>query len=144
MVNKSVNKLSQHNILSLYKFLFFYTKEYSNWYGLLNWDDISISKFCKENRIVHKGRRNQYYNDNFFWFKTFTPKDNNVNDTAYHFLRHVRNAIAHANIRKESRKKKSYFVMDDFDKNGKQTMHGEIEENLFFHFIELIVNTKNK
>lgn len=34
--------------------------------------------------------------------------------------------------------------MDDFDENGKQTMHGEIEENLFFLFINVIINTKKQ
>lgn len=141
MANESINKLSQDNILSLYRYLFNYTKVYASNYGRFEWDNVSISAFCQKNNITHKGRRNQIYNHSFFWFDTYKPKGKDVNDVAHHFLRHIRNAIAHANIRKESRKKQSYIIIDDYDKNGKQAMHGEIKESLFFQFLGIVINT---
>ena len=140
MANESINKLSQNNIQVLYRYLFFYTKEYMNYYGRFDWNDIIIADFCKKHGIINKGRRNQVYNSGFFWFNTFTPKGENVNDVAFHFLRH-RNAIAHANIRKERRKKNSYIIVDDYDNHGSQTMHGEIKEDLFFQFLEIVIST---
>lgn len=141
MANESINKLSKDNIQVLYRYLFFYTKEYENCYGRFDWNDATVTNFCQKHCIISKGRRNQIYNSGFFWFNTFTPKGKNVNDVALHFLRHIRNAVTHANIRKERRKKNSYIIVDDYDKYGRQTMHGEIKENLFFQFLEIVINT---
>lgn len=137
----SINKLSQKNVLSLYQYLYEYTKEYAGNYGKFHWEDNSITDFCKKNNIVKKGTCDKNYNSSFFWFETFTPKGENTNDKAYHFLRHIRNSIAHANIRKERKKRDSYFIIDDYNKNGKQTMHGRIKEDLFFAFVNIIINT---
>lgn len=140
MAKKSINKLSQSNILSLYEHLFLYVKQYEKNYGNFNWNDDSISTFCKNNHIVKKGCRNQKYDNDFFWFETHT-KEKKGNDIAFHFLRHIRNAFAHANINKIRRKNKSYLIIDDYNKNGKQTMHGEIKEDLFFQFLETVTNS---
>lgn len=142
MTNESLNKLSKDNILLLYRYLFFYTKEYVSYYGGFDWNDATIANFCQKHNIIKKGRRNQVYKSCFFWFSTFTPKGEKVNDVAHHFLRHIRNAIAHANIRKERRKTNSYIIVDDYDKHGNQSMHGEIKEDLFFNFLEIVINTK--
>ena len=141
MANESINKLSKDNIQVLYRYLFFYTKQYENCYGRFDWNDASVANFCQEHSITSKGRRNQTYNSSFFWFDTFTPKGKKVNDVAHHFLRHIRNAIAHANICKVRRKNKSYVIVDDYDKKGKQSMHGEIKEDLFFQFLGIVINT---
>ena len=141
MANESINKLSRDNVQELYRYLFFYTKEYADHYGRFDWNDATITNFCQKHSITSKGRRNQVYKSGFFWFNTFTPRGENVNDVAHHFLRHIRNAIAHANIRKERRKKNSYIIVDDYDKHGNQTMHGEIKEDLFFQFLEIVIST---
>ena len=141
MANKSINKLSQGNIQQLYRYLFHYTKDYANCYGKFNWTDFTIIDFCQRNKIIHKGRRNKVYTSSFFWFEANKPKKAKENDVAHHFLRHIRNAIAHANVRKERRKNNSYIIVDDYDKNGNQSMHGEIKEDLFFQFLEIVIKT---
>ena len=98
MTNESLNKLSKDNILLLYRYLFFYTKEYVSYYGGFDWNDATIANFCQKHNIIKKGRRNQVYKSCFFWFSTFTPKGEKVNDVAHHFLRHIRNAIAQPNF----------------------------------------------
>ena len=143
MKKESINKLSQNNILFLYEYLFQYTNLYEKSYGNFNWNDDTISTYCKHNHIEKKGRKGKKYDNDFFWFETQSIKGKG-NDIAFHFLRHIRNAFAHANIRKERRKNKSYFIIDDYNKKNKQTMHGEIKENLFFQLLEIIINTLNK
>ena len=139
--NISINKLSQKNVLSLYQYLCEYTKEYAGNYGNFHWDDNSVTEFCKRNNIVQKGARNRKYASNFFWFEACKPKGQEYNDIAHHFLRHIRNSIAHANICKERKKQDSYFIINDYNENGKQTMHGRIKEDLFFAFVNIIINT---
>lgn len=141
-MNKTINKLSKDNICFLYEYLYDYTMDYSNCYGLFKWDDKSINDFCKVNNIKCKGRRNDKNNYSFFWFDTYKLKGEDVNDIAFHFLRHIRNSIAHANIVKVRKNRNSYFIIDDYDKNAKQTMHGEIMEELFFKFLEIVIKTK--
>lgn len=139
MAKEKTSKLNQKEKISAIDFLFTYGKGISSEYGQYNWDDKSIISFCTQNNIKRKGNRKEKYG-NFFWFDTKQIEINGVktNDKAHHFLRHIRNAIAHGNIRKENKK----IIVDDYQ-GAKQTMHGEIPCDLFWTFIEIVQNTKN-
>lgn len=109
-------------------------------YGTLNWSKDSFVSFCKKNKIQQKGtsaKRSQY---NHFWFSTFIPKGEEINDTAHHFLRHIRNAYAHCNIKikYEGRKHNKFYSLEDFDMNGTQSMSGKIRSDLLWKMIDLL------
>lgn len=137
MAKEKTSKLNQKEKISAIDFLFTYENDISSEYGQYNWDDKSIINFCTQNNIKRKGNRKEKYGD-FFWFNTkqFEINGVKINDKAHHFLRHIRNAIAHGNIRKKK------MIVDDY-KDSKQTMHGEIPYKLFWEFIEIVRNTKH-
>lgn len=121
-------------------FLFRYEKEIKNSYGYYNWDSTEINRFCKNNNVVKKTSRNKNYHY-YFWFDTrqLVSHIGKTNDTAAHYLRHIRNAIAHGNIQKED----SLIKVKDFNINGKQTMQGQLPIKQFWEFIKLVEQSKS-
>ena len=61
-----------------------------------------------------------------------------INDMAHHFLRHLRNAIAHGNIKKE----KKMIIVDDYSTTQKQTMYGQLHINLFWQFLQIVQDSR--
>ena len=62
------------------------------------------------------------------------------NDYAHNFLRHVRNAIAHGNFKKV-RGKKPFYIIEDYNKNGVQTMFGKIHTDIFWEYLNIVLHT---
>lgn len=61
---------------------------------------------------------------------------NGVNDIAHHFLRHIRNAIAHGDVTKI---KNGIIELKDYNSSGKQNMFGRIYTNMLFDIINIII-----
>jgi len=97
------NKLNQEDKLKCIEFVFRYVKDIEKNYGSYDWDSEMLKTFCAKNNINKKGNSKSHGFD-YFWFSARQNNDK-INDTAHHFLRHVRNAIAHANISKLSKNK---------------------------------------
>ena len=132
-------KLTKDEKVRCIDFLFRYEAEIKNNYGYYNWESTEIDKFCAKANIVKKTCRNKNHHY-YFWFdtKTKTSSVGNVNDKAFHFLRHIRNAIAHGNIQKED----ALMKVKDYNINDKQTMQGQLPINLFWSFVELVEHSK--
>ena len=82
-------------------------------YGTLDWNNPSFIEFCKQNNIQPKGTSAKREQRNHFWFSANIPKNQKTNDIAHHFLRHIRNAYAHCNIRiaKEEKNVTSFIYL---------------------------------
>ena len=136
MAAHNTSKLSKDDKQFAMDYLFTFEKDIRLEYGHYDWNDKSLTSFCTENHIKPKVKRNAKNWNYYFWFDTKQDKDR-VNDTAHHFLRHIRNAIAHGNIKKENK----MMIVDDFH-NQRQTMHGQIPCTTFWKFLSIVQNTK--
>lgn len=140
MANFSINKLSEKDIKKSYIFICLFEKELRTKYGSFDFNNIAVSSFCKENKIEKKVKRNTKPTENYFWFDTSKIKGFPNNDFAHNLLRHIRNTMAHGNFRKE-RGKKSYYILEDYNKNGEQTMYGRIKTDLFWKYLNLVLHS---
>lgn len=111
-------------------------------YGTLDWQKSSFVEFCKRNKIQSKGTSAKKKQLNHFWFSTYKPKGENVNDTAYHFLRHIRNAFAHCNINVviEGKKHHKYYELEDYDINKSKSMSGKIRSDFMWAMIDILLS----
>lgn len=136
--NKLGHKLNKEEKLRCIDFLFLYEQEINKRYGHYDFNSPQLERFCKENDVLKKGKRNcktRY----FFWFdtKTGTSDKGKINDIAHHLLRHIRNAIAHGNIKKENKILKLY----DYNTTSKQTMQAHLPINFLWKYIDILINT---
>ena len=140
MADYSINKLSEKDINRAYRFIYIFEKEVYNKYGTFDFENDDVKQYCKEYRISNKVKRNSTPTDNYFWFDTRKIKGANKNDIAHNFLRHVRNAIAHGNFKKE-KSKKAFYILEDFDKNNNKTMYGRINADIFWGYLNIVLHT---
>lgn len=132
--------ISQKDKLRLFDFLLEYSNTIEHNYSRYNWNDQRLIEFCHANSIDRKINKNSRQTDNCFWFET--KGRNGINDIAHHFMRHIRNAIAHGNIEYVFKKGgNSFFIFKDFNKHGTQTMYGKIRTDLFWNYISVIQST---
>lgn len=112
-------------------------------YGTLDWQKPSFVEFCKRNKIQPKGTSAKKKQLNHFWFSTNIPKGESVNDIAYHFLRHIRNAFAHCNINVviEGKKHHKYYVLEDYEINKSKSMSGKIRSDLMWNMINTLLSS---
>ena len=142
------NKLSESNIVKLYRFLFAFEKEYANCYGKFNLSDgriisfkekenILLGSMCKTNEKKINGAK--YF---ILWDDAKPDRFKSMpnNDSAYNLLKHLRNSIAHGNIISENRQK---FSLNDYNRANNLSMKGKISNKLFFQLLELIISTKS-
>lgn len=140
MANFSINKLSEEDIKRAYRFIYIFEKEVSNKFGTFDFENEAIKQFCREHRISKKANRDTKLTDNYFWFDTMKPKDVRNNDFAHNFLRHIRNAMSHGNLKKE-KSRKAFYIMEDFNKNNKKTMYGRINANIFWEYLNIVLHS---
>ena len=129
------------------RFIYLYEQHIVKNFGMFNWNDENFNQFCKNNKIQQKGNKTILKQHNHFWFSANKTKDKHSNDVAHHFLRHIRNAYAHGNIKvvKEGKTKSKYYLIQDFDvkknKSSEQTMQGKIRDVLLWEMINILYNT---
>lgn len=140
MANLSINKLSERDIKRSYTFIYVFEKILNSKYGTFDFDNLAVTKFCQTNHIDKKVRRNTKPTENYFWFDTKKVNGNQNKDFAHNLLRHIRNAMAHGNFKKE-RSRKSYYILEDYNTKGVQTMYGKIKAELFWQYISLIIHS---
>lgn len=138
MPAKNINNLSKDDIVKFYNFVCFYELEIKQNYGKYDFQNTYFQKFCADNQIAPKNRKSKLPYK--FGFEARQRKDTKVNDYAHHLLRHIRNAFAHGLITKSG---KIYFFKD-FAKSDKNTitMDGNIRCDLFWSFLDMLINTK--
>lgn len=140
MANLSINKLSEKDMINAYRFIYVFENEVYPNYGTFDFNSPVINNFCQEYRIKKKDKRNSKPSDNYFWFDSTKIQGALNNDYAHNFLRHVRNTFAHGNFKKV-RGKKSYYIIEDYNKNNVQTMFGKINADLFWKYLSIVLNT---
>ncbi|MBQ7238627.1 MAG: hypothetical protein IJS20_07530 [Bacteroidales bacterium] len=139
------SKLNQTEKIKCFEFLERYAHDIEHNYGRYNWGSPLIDNFCRTKNINKKTKNNIRNLHYYFWFESHKMPSplGNLNDTAYHFLRHIRNAIAHGLIKKERR----MIIVQDFQKsrNGRvttQTMQGQLLASDFWNFVDAVESTK--
>lgn len=126
---------------NFYLFLYEYETIIKGQYSSYHWDNQELLSFCSRNGIGLKVRSNTKKVSNYFWFETFTDSGTGVNDIAHHWMRHIRNSIAHGNVQK-MKGLRPYYVFDDYKKAGtKHTAHGVIQCDLFWKMLEKVKQT---
>lgn len=139
--------LNETDLIDFGKFIYIYEQHIRNNFGMFKWNAETFTQFCKSNKIQPKGNRIIREQHNHFWFSANKTKDKHSNDVAHHFLRHIRNAYAHGNIKvvKEGKTKSKYYLIQDFDvkknKSSEQTMQGKIRDVLLWEMINILYNT---
>ena len=87
-------------MINAYRFIYIFENEVYPNYGTFDFNSPKINNFCQEYRIKKKDKRNSKSSDNYFWFDSIKIQGALNNDYAHNFLRHVRNAFAHGNLKK--------------------------------------------
>lgn len=134
-------------------YCFIFSHTISNHYGEFDWGNGAFCNFCKKNRIQQKGVQTKKIQDNHFWFEATKPKGEKINDTAFHFFRHIRNAFAHGYITifYKGRKRHRYYKFQDWNKKidrktqetiREQSMGGCIRSDYFWQMLWLLYQSK--
>lgn len=129
---KGNNTLSDQEMARFSKLLFLYERELRN--NRTGFNLNKIKKFLHEKSIalIYNGNVVEQTKKNTIAFSSSIS-------VCFDFIRHVRNAFAHAQIIKE---KNSYILIDI--KNGKElTMHGSINKELLPKLIDEMLNTRS-
>ena len=129
------SKLNKDEKVHCLDFLFLYEQEIKQRYGHYNFDDQKLEQFCAEKKVLKKGKRNckEHY---YFCFDTKKIKISNkgkVNDVAHHLLRHIRNSIAHGNIKN--------LKLYDYNSAHNQTMQAHLPIDFLWDYIDILLNT---
>ncbi|MFR3330381.1 MAG: hypothetical protein ACLTSL_09520 [Odoribacter splanchnicus] len=144
---KNQNNLSQEDIFKLYEYLTLFESNIKEYCGTFNFSDTRIQDFQdKANLVLRAYTANRYIlgssvkqNKYYLIFEAKKPKKEEYNDIAFHLLRHLRNSIAHALIRKKGKN----FFLEDKNSNGSITCQGNIRRDLFYELINKIIETKS-
>jgi len=148
----AVNGLSKDmDIPRLYEYLYDYETCIFQGAGKYNFNDHKLQKFLDRHDIFTStmSKRKQIQGVKHTWYIFFDQYKKNVvshEDVAHHLLRHIRNCIAHALIKKEQKKIDGrnimFFRFKDF--NGqKNTMIGYVEVGLFYQLLEHLKATRH-
>ena len=134
----AANNLQNKHIVAFYEFLCEYEKNIKNEYGSFDFKNQQFQRFCTTNKIDPKNKKSSLPNK--FWFTSRQDPKTKVNDVAHHLLRHIRNAFAHGLVRRKGK----YIILEDYNRNGNQSMCGKIHESLIWQFIETLKQTKKQ
>lgn len=141
--NTSKFGLSKHiDMPTLYSYLIIFERELKSKAGNFYIDAQTIILFGKTNNIkvinslskAEFNKKDKY--DNYMFFNS-SPNQVSKSDKAHHLLRHIRNSIAHAMIKKE----KKYYYLKDYNSNMKLSMTAKIRIDLFDSFVFELTNT---
>lgn len=136
---------SKEAVYKMYKFLSAFEKSVSNDAGHFDFGSDMFQKFIESKDIIIRPvSKSKYINDlhrNNYIVYIYGDHKAEYDDKAHDLLRHIRNAIGHALIKKVA-VNKTYFDVTDKNKNGSLTLRGNIDESLFFALIEQLIATK--
>lgn len=135
---------SKEAIFNMYKFLKHFETSIAQNAGKYDYDSHEFQCFLQDsNLVIIPVSKSKYVKDlprnNYIVF-VYGDHKTPYDDKAHDLLRHIRNSIGHALIRKAA-KNKSIFDIMDRNKNGVITMRGNIDESLFFSLIEQLIKT---
>ncbi len=119
----------------LYDYLSHYENDVKNNYGHYDLNNPQLQSFVDSNDIAFcsnkaKGEQAMTHAAYFrYQYKTA--------DKAHDLMRHIRNAIAHGNIKKKG---SNYYLMD-YNQCGTKTLDAKIPVDVFWNFLAELENT---
>ena len=141
-----VNDLTKDEICLLYKFVCEYEENIKDYPRSFDISTKELERLIRDNDLyldtyAQKNFSKAYKHSSHILFEQYVRSKVSKDDKAHHLMRHIRNAIAHGNI-----KRLSGDLISLKDHNGKRyTMDGKISIKLLFQLIESLVNSnKNK
>lgn len=139
-----MSKLSQQDKIWAFNFLTQYENEIKRYAGQFHIEDNVVVRFIDENDVYlrsfcQKSKKQAVHHRNFCIYDQRRNSKVSGSDKAHHFLRHIRNCIAHGLIRKE---RGQIFVLHDLDKNSRESMMGRFKVPILQQFIQILIQTK--
>lgn len=139
-----MNKLSQQDKIWAFDYLARYENEIKQHVGHFHIEDNAVVQFMNENDIYlnsycQKAQRQAGGHRNFCIYEQRRNSKVSGSDKAHHFLRHIRNCIAHGLIRKD---RGQMFALHDVDMNSNESMKGRIQVPILKQFIDILIQTK--
>lgn len=149
----AINGLSKDDDMpKLFEYLIKYASDIEDYKGCFDFKDKMVDKFFKQNNIFYGSYNieNLKKKKRYLWYLLFEQRKNSKksgSDIAHHLFRHIRNAIAHANIEKINSRinnvNHQIYRMKDFNIQGNtQTMDSFIETKLFYKLLDLLFATR--
>ena len=146
---KQVNKLSKPNIIELYTYLCILEEELKNSFGLFDMKSKALNDFLEQERILlgslsdsNEKKKGEY---KYYLLCTLRKpvKYKNIkdNDHAFLHLKHIRNAIAHANVKATN---KLNFSIEDYSEHGNLSAIGKMNYSFFYRLIDELLKTKRR
>jgi hypothetical protein len=138
MEKKKWTNLDEKEIIFLYDFLCEYETSLQKNSKGYDVSEKEVKEFIKNNQLEFKVEKKDsvtHKNSNRILFKK-TKEFSHIMS----FFCHLRNSIAHANFKKEG----GYYVFDDYNRKGTQTLCGNIKCKLFEDFIKILKDTKEQ
>lgn len=119
-----MNKISDSNKIKFYDYIVNYEKTIYLNFGHYDIKHKSVLNFCNDNRILigsdckFNDKRIPEYKYFLLWDDKKPTKFKNYqeNDSAHNLFRHIRNSMAHGNIKSENRQK---FLIEDFNSGNR-------------------------
>lgn len=127
---------------TLYSFLIIFERELKSKAGKFNIEAQSFILFCKTNntKVINSLSKSEFNKkdkyENYIFFNS-SANQISKSDKAHHLLRHLRNSIAHALIKK----KKNYYYFEDYNSSMNLSMTAKIRTDLFESFVNELTNT---
>lgn len=139
-----MNNLSQQDKIWAFDYLIRYENEIKRCPGHFHIEDNAVVQFMNENDIYlnslnQRAQRQSVNHRNFCIYEQRRNSKVSGSDKAHHFLRHIRNCIAHGLLRKE---RGLMFILRDIDQNSHISMMGRIKVPILQQFIDILIQTK--
>ena len=145
----TLNKLSDPNKAKLYTYLCFLEEELKNSFGLFDIKSKTLNDYLEQERILlgslsdsNKKKKGEY---KYYLLCTLRKPDKyknlTDNDQAYLHLKHIRNAIAHTNVKAIN---KLNFTIEDYSKQGSLSAIGKMNCTVFYRLIDELLKTKRR
>lgn len=144
------NNLSKDTKVIFYDYICRYEEELSKGFGCFDWSNENLRHFIEEHRLVvgpdgKSNRKKIQMGREFILFDNKKPDKKELkgmsNDTAHNLLRHIRNAMAHGLICKNSKNDK-FLLLKDYNSAKNVSMEGKITLDNLVKLINLLIATK--
>lgn len=144
-----LNKLSNPNKIELYTYLCMLEEELKNSFGLFDIKSTALNSFLGQERILlgslcdsNEKKKGEY---KYYLLCNLRKPDRYINahnnDQAFLHLKHIRNAIAHANVKSVN---KLNYSIEDYSENGNLSAIGKMRCDVFYRLIEELLKTKRR
>lgn len=133
--------LSEGEKAAFYDYICKYANDIDKHEGEFHLENQDVQAFLSKNDIyivegLDDNRRQAETHSQYVIWK----KNQNKKDHAYMVLKHIRNSMAHAHLKKNE---ENFYVLEDQSgKKGQTTMEGKIKIDLLNNLLELLRNSR--